>query len=104
MSLLKYKKLSENAYTPAKGSRDAVGFDLFAIEDVDIPKMDRRVLKTGIGLEFPSGCYGRIAERSSVSEGTGLMIGGGVIDPDYRGEIKVIVINVGKYDALIRRG
>ncbi|CAG7698777.1 unnamed protein product [Allacma fusca] len=70
----------------------ASGFDLYFIENKMIPPGGRERVKTGIQIELPRGTYGQIRERSSVAT-RGLILNGGVIDNDFRGEIEVILKN-----------
>lgn len=59
-----------------------------------LPNGGRLVVPIGIKiLKFPKNCYGRIVVRSSVSFKHGVEVGGGVIDPDYKGELKVLLFN-----------
>jgi len=70
------------------------GFDLYSVEHYVVFPGQRVVVSTGIGLQkLPSGTYGRIAPRSGLAVKHGLDILAGVVDPDYRGEIKVVLIN-----------
>ena len=63
-----------------------------------------RLVGTGIALSLPVGVYGRVASRSGLSLKHGLEVGGGVIDRDYTGEVKVIVYNHGDCDYTVRVG
>ena len=80
---LEVKLLSPEAICPQKGSSEAAGWDL---------STTMAVISTGLALEIPKGCYGRISSRSSLAS-QGLDVAGGVIDADYRGEVKVILVN-----------
>lgn len=94
-SEMKVLKLAQDAKIPTKGSSDAAGFDLYSIEDVIINAKSRAIIKTGIAIELPKSTYGRIASRSGLACEYGIEVGAGVIDSDYRGEIKVLLINNG---------
>ena len=61
---------------------------------VQIGPGERKLVSTGLAMEIPKGCYGRVASRSSLAS-RGLEVAGGVIDSDYRGEVKVILANHG---------
>ena len=87
------KKLCYDAIVPTRGSDGAVGYDLYSSEDVVVPcQAGRALVGTGITVVLPPGVYGRVAPRS------------GVIDPDYTGEIKVILFNHGENDFEIKKG
>lgn len=96
MEQLYIKKLYDNSIIPTKGSAEAAGYDLYAhfdyINDVINPQSNK-LISTGIAMKIPYGYYGRIAPRSGFSVKTGLIINAGVIDSDYRGEIKVVFQN-----------
>ena len=62
------------------------------------------LVKTGIAIGLPEGTYGRLAARSGIASRMGIAVGGGVIDADYTGEIKVILRNHGKADCLYKAG
>lgn len=87
-------RLQPTATLPARGTPDAAGFDLFSAEHYVVFPGQRVVVSTGIGLNaLPEGTYGRIAPRSGLAVKHGLDTLAGVVDPDYRGEIKVVLLN-----------
>ena len=83
--------LSPGAIAPTRGSAGAAGYDLYANEDVVITDSEFTPVSIGVTVAIPPGCYGRIAPRSGLAAKYGIIIGGGVIDEDYRGEIKVLM-------------
>ncbi|KAL7716723.1 Deoxyuridine 5'-triphosphate nucleotidohydrolase [Entamoeba marina] len=91
--VIKVKKLSEDAILPTRGSEKAAGLDLYSTIDFQIEAHSRQIIPMGISIEIPTSCYGRVAPRSSLTFNYGIDVGGGVIDEDYRGEIKVILFN-----------
>jgi dUTP pyrophosphatase len=84
------------AKTPTRGSTRAAGWDLYSVKSAEILPGQRRLVDTGISMEFPSGVYGRIALRSGLALKHGISIGAGVIDPDYGGNIQVLIMNQGE--------
>jgi dUTP pyrophosphatase len=94
---LNVKKLSPSATIPSYGSDMAAGLDIAASEAVQIMPRSRAVVGTGIAIEFygpnATNYYLRIAPRSGLSVKKCIDIGAGVVDYDYRGEVKICVIN-----------
>lgn len=84
--------LEEGATLPTRGSEEAAGLDLYAAEDLIIPANGRTLVNTKIKAQVPPGTYGRIAPRSGLAL-KGIDIGAGVIDRDYTGYLKVLLIN-----------
>ena len=66
--------------------------------------MERGIVNTGIAATIPIGTYGRIAPRSGLAVKHGIQTGAGVIDPDYTGELKVILFNQGSEKFEIKQG
>ncbi|XP_054259611.1 deoxyuridine 5'-triphosphate nucleotidohydrolase-like [Macrosteles quadrilineatus] len=62
------------------------------------------VIRTDLAILLPDGCYGRIAPRSGLAVTHSISIGGGVIDRDYTGDIRVILFNHSDEDVHIKRG
>ena len=81
--------LVPGAIIPTRGTDGAAGYDLYALEDTVINCFQFIPVSTGVSIAIPAGHYGRIAPRSGLSVKHGVMVGAGVIDSDYRGEIKV---------------
>lgn len=92
---LRFKKLDANAVLPTRGSPAAAGLDLYSIEAICLPPHQRSLVRTGLAVEIPEGCYGRLAPRSGLAAKMGLDVLSGVIDADYRGEIKCLLYNTG---------
>ena len=90
---LKIKKINSQAITPTRGSTGAAGYDLYSCEGCVVQGGGRGVVATGISLILPDGVYGRVAPRSGLAVKNGIQVGAGVVDPDYRGELKVVLFN-----------
>jgi len=87
-------KLVPHATLPARATSGAVGYDLFSTDNYVVLPGRRVVVSTGIAVSLPPGCYGRIAPRSGLAVKHGLDTLAGVIDPDYTGEVKVVLQNL----------
>ena len=100
MSSIRVKKIHPNATIPTYGSAEAAGADLYACleEAVVIQPGEVFWVPTGIALEVPKGCAGLIYARSSLGTKRGLAPANkvGVVDSDYRGEVKVVLFNHSK--------
>ena len=99
------KKLCFDAIIPTRGSDGAVGYDLYSSEDAIVPcQAGRALVSTGIALSIPDGLYGRVAPRSGLAVKHCINVGAGVIDPDYTGEVKVVLFNHGMENFEIKKG
>lgn len=98
------KKLTNNAILPTRGSDGAVGYDLYSTDNVTIPPTHRALVSTGIAILLPEGVYGRVAPRSGLAVKHGIQVGAGVVDPDYTGEVKVVLFNHGDREFVINEG
>ena len=83
-------KLAPGARLPTRGSDNAAGYDLYALDAVWLSPQKATLVSTGVSMAIPNGYYGRIAPRSGLAL-KGIDVFGGVIDSDYRGEIKAIL-------------
>ena len=109
MNTVKFIKLNENAIVPSYGSECAAGADLYACnagKDIEIKSGETVIIHTGIAMEIPDGYAGMIFARSGIALKRGLAPANkvGVIDSDYRGEIGVILYNIGKRSVYIQKG
>ena len=97
---IKIQKLNENAKLPTRGSAAAAGYDLYAAIDkyINIGPHETVMIGTGLAFELPDGTFGAIYPRSGIASKRGLRPANcvGVIDSDYRGEIKVALHNDSK--------
>jgi dUTP pyrophosphatase len=101
---LRIKKLHPSAQLPVKGSEHAAGYDLMSVEDSVVPSRGKILIATGLSMAIPIGNYGRIAPRSGLAAKNFIDVGAGVIDADYRGEVKVLLFNFGETDFNIKQG
>jgi len=107
---VKIKRLpnSEGLALPAYATEHSAGMDLIAgiDEDIIISPMERKLISTGIAIALPDGYEAQIRPRSGLALKNGITIANtpGTIDADYRGEIKVIMINLGNEDFVVQRG
>ena len=97
MSMIKIKKLRENAVIPTRGSEYAAGYDLYAaeLEPVYIMPHSTVKIKTGLAMELPENTFAAIFARSGLATKSGLRPANcvGVCDSDYRGEYIVALHN-----------
>lgn len=93
---MKIKLLYKNAKTPTRAHDTDAGADLYSVESLGIPPLERKAVETGICIKVPEGYYGRIAPRSGLALKNGIDVLAGVIDSSYTGQIKVILYNTDK--------
>lgn len=91
---------------PAYATAGAAGMDIVAAEDVTIPPMGRHAVSTGFAIAIPDGYEVQVRPRSGLALKHGISLPNtpGTIDSDYRGELKIIMINLGESDFVIARG
>lgn len=95
---------SENATLPTRGSVLAAGYDIYSSEEATIPAQGQGMVATDISVAVPIGTYGRVAPRSGLAVKHGISTGAGVIDADYRGEVKVVLFNHSQKDFQVQKG
>ena len=108
--VLKVKRLHKDALLPQRLTSGAAGYDIALYDYVTIhPKrigVVQTMIKTGIALEIPKGYHAKVFLRSSIGLKTDVRLanGTGIIDSDYRGELKLIVENIGQYACFFNPG
>ena len=103
---LKIKKLNKDALIPAYQSELAAGMDLHSVEESILKPGKRKLIKTGLAFEIEAGYEVQIRPRSGLAFKHGITVlnSPGTIDADYRGEIMVLLINLGSEDFEIKKG
>jgi dUTP pyrophosphatase len=101
---------SDGLPLPQYESEHAAGVDLIAAVPVDAPIViapgDRALVPTGIALALPPGFEGQVRPRSglAINHGITVLNSPGTIDADYRGEIQIILVNLGRNSFTVQRG
>ncbi len=105
---IEIKKLNENAIIPTYGTDFSAGADIYALIDgsVTIAPGETKMINTGLAFAIPEGLVGLIFARSSLGAKRGLAPANkvGVIDSDYRGEVRVVLHNHGSVSQTIENG
>ena len=96
--------MSGDGEPPAYASEGAAGADLRAAEDVNLAPGARAAVATGVHVEIPPGHVGLVWPRSGLAVRHGLDTLAGVIDSDYRGEVRVVLVNHGPDPVTLARG
>ncbi|KAG6506565.1 hypothetical protein ZIOFF_031889 [Zingiber officinale] len=86
-------KISPHAVTPTRHTKGSAGFDISASHAAVIEPYGRDLIHTGLRIEIPHGYYARLASRPGLAWKTGVEVGAGVIDSDYRGKVQVFLFN-----------
>ena len=104
--VVKIKKLTPDAHTPHYAHFGDSGADLFATEDATLQPMERKAIGTGLTAEIPAGYELQVRPKSGLALKSGLTVLNtpGTIDFGYRGEIKVILINLSNETYQVEKG
>lgn len=103
-NLIQIKKLNEDATIPTKANKTDAGYDLYSIEDYEIPRECKKGIRTGISMAIPDGYVGLIWPRSGLAAKYAIDTLAGVIDSGYRGEVIVLLQNHGPANVKINKG
>ncbi len=104
--VIQIKKLREDAIIPSYRHEGDAGFDLHVVENVTVPAGGVKILPTGLALALPDGFEMQVRLRSGAALQTPLILPNApaTIDAGYRGEIGIIVRNVGQEDFTVQKG
>jgi dUTP pyrophosphatase len=99
-------RLRDGAALPVYATAGAAGLDLFAAEGTALAPGARGLVGTGIALQIPAGWEGQVRPRSGLAARHGVTVlnAPGTIDSDYRGEIRVLLVNLGEEPFVVRPG
>lgn len=101
---LKILKINSEAKIPNYANEDDAGLDLYSAEDFVLKPGERRAVETGVKMEIPEGYVGLIWDKSGLALNDGIKTMAGVVDSGYRGEIKIVLINLSNQDFEIKKG
>ncbi len=105
---IKIKRLHADAQIPqyAHGPAEDAGMDLHAVEDVALEPQIARLVPTGLSIEVPSGYEAQLRPRSGLALKHAITLPNSpaTIDPGYRGEVKVILLNLGREPYTVHKG
>lgn len=98
--IVRIRRLSDDVLLPSYAHEGDAGMDLRAMETVTLQPFERRLVATGLAIAIPDGYAGLVLPRSGLAIKKGLTVANtpGLIDAHYRGELKVIAINVDPND------
>jgi len=99
-------KLHPDAHLPtyAHGPLEDAGLDLRAVERAVLEPGVAQAVPTGIAIELPPGCEAQVRPRSGMALKHSLTVNFGTIDPGYRGEIRVVMFNLGRANYTVEKG
>jgi len=101
---MQVKILNEKAIIPKKAYEGDAGFDVYSLEDKILKQGEFRQFKLGIAIEIPLNTVAIMSERSGMAMKFGITSIGNIIDSNYRGEISIILINLGPRNFEIKAG
>src|SRR3989344_8626363 len=101
---IKIKKLAEDAIAPTFMRKGDAAMDLYANEEATIPPNERKIVGTGFAMALPPGYAGLVWDRGGCAAKYGLKTMGGVLDSNYRGELKIIMHNLSNELFKIEKG
>lgn len=101
-----FVRLHPQALEPTRATEGAAGYDLYSVERMWLAPRGFRAVDTGIGLQLPPGYEAQVRPRSglAIKHGLGVLNSPGTIDSDYRGSIRVILVNHGDTAFLVEPG
>ena len=105
MLKIKFEKIHPDAIIPHYANEDDAGMDLYSVKDISLKPMHRVAVPTGIKIEIPKGYEAQIRPKSGLALKNGITMPNspGTIDAGYRGELKVLVINLGSKTYQIKK-
>jgi len=103
-NVLQVKKFFKDVALPEYMMKSDVGLDLKANESVSLRPMEQKPVRTGIAIKIPEGCVGLIRDRAGIVSKMNVHTAAGTFDPDYRGEVSVVLVNFSDETIEIEKG
>ena len=104
MNKIQILPMSSDATIPTRASDNSAGLDLYASKTTVIEAYNRNLIDTNLKLEMVGGTFGMITGRSGIAWNHGIQIHTGIIDSDYRGELKILAYNTDKNNYVVWKG
>lgn len=101
---IKIQKIDQSAKLPEYAYDGDAGMDIFSLEGVLIPAGEKAILRTGIKFQIPKGFAGFVWDKSGLAAKHHLKTMAGVLDSNYRGELMIVLTNLGKSDYIASKG
>lgn len=101
---IKAKKLYPDAQLPKMMRNGDAAMDFYSYKDYEIKSGERVIVETGIAIAIPRGYWGNVRDRGGLPAKHGIHTMGGVFDSNYRGEVQIIMINLGAEIYNIKKG
>ena len=101
--LIKFKKMDSNAKLPSYANQGDAGMDFYSAENYILRPNERKTIKTGIAMAIPLGYVGLIWDKSGLASKKGIKTMAGVVDSGYRGEIQIVLHNLGNEDFVVEK-
>lgn len=98
------QKIDQDAKLPSLAYQGDAGIDLYSVEEVVIQSMENKAVRAGIKIAIPEGYAGFVWDKSGLALNNKIKTMAGVIDSGYRGEVKVVMFNLGKTDYKVEKG
>jgi dUTP pyrophosphatase len=102
--VLSVKRIDKNAVLPNYALSGDVGLDLVSVEDISLFPMEQKLVRTGIQIKIPEGYVGLIRDRAGIVSKMNVHTAAGTFDPDYRGEISIMLVNFSEEEVEIEKG
>lgn len=102
--IIKIQKIDYKAIIPNYANKDDAGLDFYSVEELIIKPNERAAIRTGIKMEIPSGYVGLVWDKSGLALNSGVKTMAGVVDSGYRGEIKIVLVNLSDKNFEIKNG
>ena len=101
---LNFLKLSKEAESPEYALGTNVGFDLKSLEDINLFPLEQKNVRTGIAVEIPKGYVGLVRDRAGIVQKMNVHTVAGTFDSGFRGEISIMLVNMGEKTVEIEKG
>lgn len=104
MVRISIQKCHDSAIIPSYAHDGDAGFDLRSVAECRLAPGEKIIAKTGLKMSIPKGYFGSIRDRSGLAAKHGIHTLAGVVDSGYRGEVGIVMINLGKEEFTIEKG